>query len=204
MTREKKSEIIYIIKFILGLAFGVTLIVFPEKSIDAICYIMGIAAIALGIIGIVVYITKNEIKFNSLTLILSVICIICGILLCIHPEFVKRIIPTIVGLFIIIDSAIKIVSTLNIKGKSPYWTLTFTLSLIGLVLGILVIAFGDKVADIIAILSGVALLVESIESFIIFLAFKKHIKSNTGNVTFESTEYSVKSSESHDDSDSQN
>ena len=198
MANRKNNQLGLIIRFILCLAFGVVLIVFPSKTIDAICYIAGAAAITMGVIGIIMFFTKKEQLLPLITLILGIFSIACGIILCIHPEFVKRIIPSLIGLFIIIDSIVRGISALSIKGRSLYWVGAFTLSIIGVVFGILVMVFGDKVADVMAVLAGVALIIDSIENFIIYLAYKKHINSSPEKVTIEEPEYTVKSSEAQD------
>ena len=199
MTKDKKAQLGYIIRFIVCLAFGVVLIVFPGKTIDMVCYIAGGAAITLGLIAVIMFFAKKEQMFPVLTLVLGVISIACGIILLVHPEFVKRIIPSIVGLFIIIDSIIRGVSALSIKGKSLYWVGAFTLSIVGVAFGILVMVFGDKVAEVMAVLAGVALIIDSVENLIIYIAYKKHINSSKETATIEEPEYTVKSSEVQDD-----
>lgn len=199
MTKDKKAQLGYIIRFIVCLVFGVVLIVFPGKTIDIVCYIAGCAAITLGLIALIMLLTKKEQMFPVLTMVLGIVCIVCGIILLVHPDFVKRIIPSIIGLFIIIDSIIRGVSALTIKGKSLYWVGAFTLSIVGVVFGILVMVFGDKVADVMAVLAGVALIIDSIENLIIYIAYKKHINQLKDNSTIEDPEYTVKSSEVQDD-----
>ena len=197
MKPDNKSQLSFVIRFILCLGFGVTLIVFPSKTIDTMCYIVGIAAITLGLIAVIMYFAKKEQYCPTLTLILGIISISCGIILCIHPEFIKRIIPTIIGLFIIIDSVLKVASSINIKGKSLYWAGSFTLAIVGIVLGILVMVFGDQVTNLIAVLAGVALIINAVVNFILYMAYKKHIKSDS--VVVQEADYTVKSSEIHDD-----
>ena len=199
MKTDNKSQLSFVIRFILCLGFGITLIVFPGKTIDTMCYIIGIAAITLGLIAVIMYFAKKEQFLPALTLVLGIISITCGIILCIHPEFVKRIIPSIMGLFIIIDSALKIASSVSIKGKSLYWAGSFTLAIVGIVLGILIMVFGDTVANLIAVLAGVALIIDAVVNFILYLAYKKHIKSD--DVVVHEADYTVKSSEVHNNTD---
>lgn len=196
MTKDKKAQLGYIIRFIVCLAFGVVLIVFPGKTLDIVCYIAGCAAITLGLIAIIMFFAKKEQVFPFLTLILGIVSIVCGIILLVHPDFVTKIIPSIIGLFIIIDSIIRGVSALSIKGKSLYWAGAFTLSIVGVVFGILVMVFGGEVM---AVLAGIALIIDAVENLIIFFAYKKHINSSKDTTTIEEPEYTVKSSEVQDD-----
>ena len=87
------------------------------------------------------------------------------------------------------------ISSLNIKGKSLYWAGAFTLSIVGIVFGILIMVFGDKVADVMAVLSGVALIIDSVINFIIYISYKKHIKEISDGMVIDQPEYTVKSSE---------
>lgn len=101
-----KSSIISSIALI---AFGILLILQSEATIITISYIIGGLLIALGVIaGLSFFKNIKDRSKNDLDIVYGIVCVILGVLVIQNPEAIASIIPFVLGLVIIINSATKL------------------------------------------------------------------------------------------------
>ena len=107
-----KSEIISSVFY---LAFGLCLILIPDQTVNIICKIVfGLIMIASGIYHIVIYTAEKE-KATILDLFTGVIVMVLGIFLFFTPQIVIRILPYLLGAFVLVDSIWKIKGSYRLK-----------------------------------------------------------------------------------------
>lgn len=126
-----------IILFILGLL----LFLKPDTVIHVVALILGIFIIVVGIFALLKYFRSEQkngmIRFN---IIYGGVCIVSGLILALTPSAIASILPIVLGIWMIISSLLKIQYALNIKeAGSTSWIPTFTLAMITLVVGILLV-----------------------------------------------------------------
>lgn len=126
-----------IILFILGLL----LFLKPDTVIHVVALILGIFIIVVGIFALLKYFRAEQkngmIRFN---IIYGGVCIVSGLILALTPSAIASILPIVLGIWMIISSLLKIQYALNMKeAGSTSWIPTFTLAMITLVVGILLV-----------------------------------------------------------------
>ena len=102
----KSSIFTSIVLFVLGLL----LIFESEATITTISYIIGAILMAAGAFAFVRYIRNNKIGFETseLDVLYGIVTIVLGIIVVTNPHAIASIIPIVLGIAIIVSSAIKI------------------------------------------------------------------------------------------------
>lgn len=180
-----KSSIISSIALI---AFGLLLILQSEVTIITISYIIGGLLIALGVIaGISFFKNIKDRNKNDLDIVYGIVCLILGVIVIKNPEAIASIIPFVLGLVIIINSATKLQYSFELyKEKNSLWLSTLVLSIIMIVCGIVLIFNPFKGAVLLTRIVGVFILIYSvldlISTFVISKTFKKIQNSIEENI----------------------
>lgn len=178
----KKSPSIFrtsIINSVILLIFGLLLIVQSEATIVTISYVIGGILVALGVIAILKYITKiNNLEKSELDIVYGVVCAIMGILVIKNPQAIASIIPFIIGIIIIINSATKLQYSLELRRReNDLWLSTLILSIVMTVCGVALIFNPFKGAVLLTRIVGIFILVYAIldlvSTFVIKNTFNK-------------------------------
>ena len=166
MELIKKAKWGYLFLSALYIVLGIILIIYPAQTINVICKIIGVTAVAAGIYTTVRFFLRSATTFTATAgLITGIICLVCGILLISNPYFIKSIFPFVIGIMIIIDSAFKLSASLELRGTSAgAWYGMFFLALLGLIFGFVVVFNARAAADLITRIIGVSLIVDAVEN----------------------------------------
>lgn len=179
---KKKSIILKssIINSILLLIFGILLIAQSEATILTISYIIGGILVAIGAIAVLKFI-KNiddlEKSGNGLDIVYGVVCVIMGILVIRNPQTIASIIPFIIGIIIIINSATKLQYSLELKRQeNDLWTSTLILSIVMSICGVTLIFNPFKGAVFLTRIVGIFILIYSILDLISTMVIRNSFK----------------------------
>lgn len=170
-----KSSIISSIALV---AFGILLIFQSEATIITISYIIGAILIALGVIAIIRFLKHiKDVYRSDLDIVYGIVCIILGIVVVKNPEAIASVIPFVLGLVIIVNSATKLQYSLELhKEKNELWLSTLILSIIMAICGIVLIFNPFKGAVLLTRIVGIFILIYSvldiISTFVINHTFK--------------------------------
>lgn len=136
-----KGEILSSVFYVV---FGLCLILIPDQTVNIICkVIFGLILIAAGFYHIVIYAAEKE-KATILDLFTGVITAVLGIFLFFTPQIVIKLLPYLLGAFVLVDSIWKLKGTYRMKkAQSDLWKLFLigTVIFIGLGAAILVYPF---------------------------------------------------------------
>ena len=129
-----KSEIISSVFYLM---FGLCLILIPDQTVNIICKIVfGLVMIASGIYHIVIY-TAEKKKATILDLFTGVIVMVLGIFLFFTPQIVIKILPYLLGAFVLVDSIWKIKGSYRLKkAQRARWKIILIGCLVFIALGI--------------------------------------------------------------------
>lgn len=178
----KKSPSIFrtsIINSAILLIFGILLIVQSEATIVTISYVIGGILVALGVIAILRYVTKiNNLEKSELDIVYGVVCAIMGILVIKNPQAIASIIPFIIGIIIVINSATKLQYSLELRRReNNLWLSTLILSIVMTVCGVALIFNPFKGAVLLTRIVGIFILIYAIldlvSTFVIKNTFSK-------------------------------
>ena len=150
-----KSEIISSVFY---LAFGLCLILIPDQTVNMICKIVfGLIMIASGIYHIVIYTAEKE-KATILDLFTGVIVMVLGIFLFFTPQIVIRILPYLLGAFVLVDSIWKIKGSYRLKkAQRGRWKIIFGGCLVFVALGVSMLFYSFMSVTQMILFSGIIL-----------------------------------------------
>lgn len=126
-----------IVTSIIYVALGACLAFMPVNTINVVCkFIFGILLILVGFYHILIYILE---KLNStiLDLFSGAVLMVIGIFLFMNPQIVVKLLPILLGTFILVDSIWSLKGSLKLKKNgSGFWKILLIGSLIFIGLGV--------------------------------------------------------------------
>ena len=167
----RKMFTLSIFSSILFIVIGLLLFFKPGDTLKTISYIIGGLILVFGIFGVARF-SKSEKKGLNFDLIYAILSFVAGLIVIFNPEALASIIPIILGIWIVINSAIKIQYSFYIKSDtSKKWVATLVMSLITLVCGIVLLFNPFKAASYVAQAVGLFIMVyaviDLVESFML-------------------------------------
>ncbi len=163
----------------IGLAcLGLLLFFESELTIVSISYVIGGLLIALGVLSILKFIgnLKNNVK-NELDVVYGCVTIILGIVVISNPKAIASIIPFIIGVLMILSSAMKLGYSFELKKeKNERWTSTLVLSIITLLFGILLVFNPFQGAEFISKIIGALIFSYAVLDLISTLSIRRTMK----------------------------
>ncbi len=179
----KKMFTLSIFSSILFIVIGLLLFFKPGDTLKTISYVIGGLILVFGIFGVARF-TKSEKKGLNFDLIYAILSFIAGLIIICNPEALASIIPIILGIWIVINSAIKIQYSFYIKSDtSKKWIATLTMSLITLICGIVLLFNPFKAASYVAQAVGLFIIVYAVIDLVeTFMLKTKQPKVQTAEV----------------------
>lgn len=169
-----------IISSLAYLVLGIIMIVWSKSIETAFCYVLGTALTVYGLFNILSFFLSRESSL-VLELITGILSTAVGVFTLISPSTIIGVIFFIIGILIIIVSALEIKYSFVLKAfNMRFWWIYFLLSIIVMILGISTIIFKNFYAEMIMIFLGVLLIYEGISGLTI-LFFTNHYSKKSGN-----------------------
>ncbi len=136
----------------------------PVETIAVVIVLLGYVLVIDGLIHFVSYFNiKDEYRYFSFELAESIIYIILGFLIVRYANTVETILPTVVGIWIVIQGINEIQIAFNIRGiRGIEWGMVLLLSLVSIALGVGIIFKPNLSFDIMIRLAGAILLYSQI------------------------------------------
>ncbi len=108
MKTLKKIKWNVIISSVIYVALGVILLLWPEEMAKNICYVIGVIAIAVGIVNLIDYIRKDySVDAYRYNLVYGLVCILFGVFVFVKVDTVVSIIPFLLGFAVTISGLLK-------------------------------------------------------------------------------------------------
>ena len=176
-TLMKKFFRSSLISSIILMIIGVLLILQSEITIITISYLIGTLLIAMGAIALIKFIKNiNNVNREELDIFYGVVTIILGVIVVYNPEAIASIIPIIIGIGIIINSATKLQYAIELKQSlNSQWKITVIISIISAVCGVILICNPFKGAVVIMQIIGGFIVAYSILDIISTITIKKNV-----------------------------
>lgn len=153
---------------------GLVFMIFSGTVVNMIGWVLGGIFCVVGLIYLIGYIRRQ--LFLS-ELFFSIISLVAGILLLIHPGWIMSILSIIVGVYILIEGALKLKIAIDAKKQQARgWWVLLVIALISIGISIVLIVNPFGISKIFIFLLGVALLLNGIENIIHAVYTKKILK----------------------------
>ena len=167
----KKYLTATIISSIILIALGFLLIFKARDVMFTLSYVVGAILVALGTVAIIKFLkkAKNQ-EPTELEAIYGLISIVLGIVVISHPQAIASIVPIVLGIGIIINSANKFDYSLQLKAaKISVWKRTMLIAIISTLCGIVLLfnpfAAAEAATKVIGIFIIVYALLDIISAF---------------------------------------
>lgn len=175
ITKFTKSSIISSLSLIV---LAILLIAQSDATIIGISYVIGGVLVAIGALAEINYVKNIKEKVADLDIVYGIVCIILGVLVIKNPKAIASIIPLVIGFVIVINSAIKLQYSLELrKQKNDLWLSTLILSIIMTICGIVLIFNPFQGLVVFTRIVGIFILIyavlDLISTFVIRNTFKK-------------------------------
>lgn len=178
-----KGEIISSVFYVL---MGLCLILIPTQTVDVICKVVfGLILIGVGIYHIYIYI-RGRASATIMDLLSGVVVFVLGVFLFMTPSIVIKLLPWMLGAFVLVDSLWKFKGAFLLKkGGQKSWSVLLIGSLIFIALGI-VILFGrfPKIMTLL-VFSGWVLVCDGVVDIILFIIMKLGLRKIAKKATAE-------------------
>ena len=179
MNRFNKIFYSTLASSVIFFCFGLILFLKPEMTINSISYLLGGILIIVGFINFVKYVLDNDkvVRSFDIDLVYGIIGMVAGMVLILNPTAIATIIPFILGMIIVIGSAIKLQYSLVLKQyERSSWKPIFVIAIISLVWGIILMFNPFQGAVVITKMIGIFVMVYAILEFSEVFFFKKNLK----------------------------
>lgn len=175
-TRTKLAKYGYIFISVIIALFAIFIIINPDISLDILTLIAGIILILFGIVKIIGYFSKDLYRLAfQFDLAIGIAIILVGITLIIKPSMILHFISSLIGIFVMIDSLLKIQIALDAKEFGiERWVNILIIALISALFGYLLLFKLNESLIFAVRLLGVALLFDSILNLLTILMTVKY------------------------------
>lgn len=134
----KKSFVMASLAYVI---LGLVLLLFPDLTTGLICTAVGLILLAYGVVAVISFFAGSNGGFSfQFELVVGVFAAIVGAIFLLKPHMILSILPTIFGLYILIDGLTNLKRGLDMRSYGyAGWTTTLVLSVVSLVLGAVIL-----------------------------------------------------------------
>ncbi len=153
---------------------GLVFMIFSDVMVKMIGWILGAILCIIGIIQVVAYIRRSQLITE---LIFGILGIVLGVLIFAHPAWVMSILSVIIGLYILVEGALKVKIAFDAKKQDAKgWWVLFVAAVISIVISIILIINPFGMSKAFMFVLGLALLLNGIENIIHAVYTEKILK----------------------------
>lgn len=182
-----------IITVVFSALTGVVLLVKPEETVKFISILCGALLILLGIGAWASYFTKSKI---FLLQILGTLSVIAGIVICVKYQSIISVVLFLFGLFILVSAVVDLFT--SIRARTVFkrgWIVSFVISLIAAVLGLLIVVNPFNSMMVLVRILGIGLIAYAVADLLAYIQVKKTftavqnvIEDMTGEINVDAKE----------------
>ena len=159
------------------IAFGLCLVLMPVKTVNILCKVVfGLVMIGAGLYHIYVFVREKE-NSTILDLFSGVIVLVIGGFLFTNPQVVIKLLPVMLGAFILLDSIWTFRGGMKLrKKKLDSWKMFLLESLIFIALGVFLIAYPFQTVNVMLMFAGWIFLCNGVLDVIMYIVLSKGMK----------------------------
>lgn len=157
---------------------GILLVFQSETTIMMISYVIGGVLVAIGALALIRYVKNGDspILRNELDIVYGIVTIIFGIIIIKNYQAIASIIPAVIGIAIIINSASKLNYAFQLKtDENNMWKTTMIISIISTIFGVILLFNPFEAALGIMKVIGIFIIVYAILDLISTMAIKSSV-----------------------------
>lgn len=190
----KQVKAAFIAASSLMIVIGVCFLIWPGLSATAVCTILGAAAMVYGVVKLIGYFSNDLYRLAfQFDLAVGVLTLLVGGILIFHPADLLVFLPLVAGLFILVDSVLRIQTAIDAKhfGMKKWWAI-LAASIGGTALGLLLLLRPFESGRALVRLTGAALVLDGAESLLAGLYTVKVPRRSCAEKDAIDVEYTVR------------
>lgn len=157
------------------LVIGIVLMFYPSISLKIIFYLIGMGLVISGILFM--FSSSDGVLFMSFQS-MGVFQIILGVIVLIHPDLLKTLIPILIGIWMVVRSSIDLKLSFVLKDSNySGWLFVLVLAIISMVCGVIIALNPEISSEAITTAFGIIVASYSITNIVDMAIFKKNINS---------------------------
>lgn len=166
-----------IVTSVIYIALGACLVFMPVSTVNIICkFVFGILLILVGLYHILIYVAE-QLNSTILDLLSGGVLMVIGIFLFMNPQIVVKLLPILLGTFILVDSIWTLKGSLKLKKRgSGFWKFLLTGSIIFIALGISLVVNPFTMVKYTVMFAGGIFLCNGVIDLIYLILLKKGLK----------------------------
>ena len=167
-----------IITAIIYILFGIVLAVFPTTAVNILGYMLGGVMIFAGAVKILLYVKENsQDNYYSNDLMIGIIVVVIGLFIVFKIKTILSVIPFLFGFVVLANGSMKLQNVLNLK-KAGYknWMTMLIVSLLGIVLGIVLIIKPFSSELFLFRIVGICFIYSGVTDICMLIAISKNLK----------------------------
>lgn len=179
MKTLKKIKWNVIISSVIYVALGVILLLWPEKMARNICYVIGVIAVAVGIVNLIDYIRKDySVDAYRYNLVYGLVFILFGVFVFVKVDTVVSIIPFLLGFAVTISGLLKLQNAVDlVRMKYKGWGAVMIVSVLNIAFGVVLIMNPFDSAMVLFICIGIGMIYSGVSDLIATIMLSRSIKS---------------------------
>ena len=190
-NNQTKAVTTTIVTALAYIVLGFIMVFYPTTVNTALCYTIGGALTVYGLFNLITFFVNKDATFGF-ELIVGIAAAAFGVFFLISPQSIFGMVSTIIGILIIVDSAIDVKRAFQLKSLGfKKWWISLLISLAVIIFAICAIVFHSFFANIIMIIFGIVLVYEGVSAFVLMFLIGKY----ANKVTSESKMIEVEAKE---------
>ncbi len=172
--KVKRDVYIFAISFII---MGMIMIIFPEFTLETICYLFAAILAVLGIYNLVLYFTRDILKdVYRYDFVSGVMMLLIAVLLVVRSQFFINLIPMIMGIVVFGNGIIKFQRAIDLlRTRYSGWIFVLIFALMSIAVGIFIIFSPEFIAEAVTIIIGISLVFGGLTDIITLILLGKQV-----------------------------
>lgn len=172
MGQFKKT---YWLTALVTMILGIVLVIWPGLTLIYMCRFIGIAIAISGISNIVQFLKEKQSGIaGRLYLLLGALLCVIGLWLCMKPDGIVTLIPTIVGLIILFHGFVDLSHTFSLRNLGyERWYVGLVMSVLTIALAIIILLNAFAAVEFLVTLVGCALIFDGIKDILLLFTVGK-------------------------------
>ncbi len=160
------------------IVLGLLLLLYPETSGTIISVIIALVLAAAGVMHILTYIFRRyPDDIGHMDLVFGLICAGLGVFLFLHPGILISLLPTVLGLLLIIDGIVKLQSAIDLaRLHTGRWWIILILAAASIILGSVALINPFETMFILLMFIGASLIIDGLFDFWTLFSIHRRVK----------------------------
>ena len=175
-----------------AILLGIVLLVWPSASLLIMGKCIGAILAAGGLAAVFMFFKNHESAMKSVLLIMAAVMLICGVVIFLHPEDLVRLIPTIMGILVLISGLINLGETFMLtRSKYNKWWASLIVAIATIAAGIFLIRNAFNLASLITRIAGGILIFDGVSDLWVISRISKVSKDMAAEASAVDAEATV-------------